>query len=84
MVISLKARGTFSSEGLGHYSQGRRGGGCCARSGRDWTNGWEPYAYLKQLFERLPAAQTDEDLALLLPTCSRETIANSAVPDATH
>ncbi|QTD49087.1 IS66 family transposase [Sulfidibacter corallicola] len=47
-------------------------------------NGWEPYVYLKQLFERLPAAQTDEDLALLLPTCSQEIIAYSAGHDATH
>ena len=31
-------------------------------------NGWEPFAYLKQLFERLPAAQTDEEVAQLLPT----------------
>ncbi|MBZ0104665.1 MAG: IS66 family transposase [Sulfuricella denitrificans] len=29
--------------------------------------GLEPYAYLRELFERLPYAQSDEDLAVLLP-----------------
>ena len=32
------------------------------------ANGWEPHAYLRWLFERLPAAQTVEEKRALLPT----------------
>ena len=32
------------------------------------ANGWEPHAWLTHVFNRLPSAQTDEDLSALLPT----------------
>ncbi|CAM2070132.1 IS66 family transposase [Sulfidibacter corallicola] len=47
-------------------------------------NGWEPYAYLKQLFERLPTAETDAEIARLLPTCAPEPNTSPAEPDATQ
>ena len=31
------------------------------------TNGLEPYAYLRYIFEKLPTAQTEQDLIDLLP-----------------
>ena len=31
------------------------------------ANGLEPYAYLRHIFEKLPLAQTERDLQVLLP-----------------
>jgi transposase len=39
------------------------------------ANGLEPYAYIRHLFEMLPAAHTKEDLQKLLPkNFTRETL----------